>query len=148
MKSRFCLVIIMGAAFLLMGMGKMDQSEKSAEIPVPDKEVTAVVTDSEGLILNLTQFSINGMTYLQGGLGAGRAAVPFDQIRVITLGSESRGIAAKMELKDGSQLNLLLEKGLKAYGRIKAGTYQILLDQLKKIEIQGITERKKEKNRI
>jgi hypothetical protein len=147
MKPRFCLVIIIVAAFFFMGMGKMDQSDKSGEIPVPDKEVAAMTTDSEGLTLNLTQFSINGKTYLQGRLGAGQVAVPFSQIRVMTFASEPKGIAVKVELTDQSYLNLLLEKGLTAYGKIKAGTYQILLEQLKKIEIQGITERKKEKGR-
>ena len=147
MKSRITLIIIIVAAFFLMGMGKMDQSDKSGEIPVPDKEVSAVITDSEGLTLNLTQFSINGKTYLQGKLGAGRVAVPFSQIRFMTLSSEPKGLAVKVELTDRSQLNLLLEKGLTAYGKIKAGTYQILLDHLKKIEIQGITEKKREKDR-
>ena len=146
-KSRASIVIIFIAAFFLMGMGKMDQPEKSGEIPVPDKEVSAVITDSEGLTLNLTQFSINGKTYLQGKLGAGSVAVPFSQIRVMAFSSEPKGIAVKVELTDRSQLNLLLEKGLTAYGKIKAGTYQILLEHLKKIEIQGITERKKEKDR-
>jgi hypothetical protein len=147
MKSRFGMVIIFVAALFLMGMGKMDQPEKSGEIPVPDKEVSAVINDSEGLTLNLTQFSINGKTFLQGKLGAGLVAVPFSQIRVMTLASEPKGITVKVELNDRSQLNLLLEKGLMAYGKIKAGTYQILLDQIKKIEIQGITERKREKDR-
>ena len=147
MKSRFCMVIVFVVALFLMGMGKMDQPEKSGEIPVPDKEVSAVINDSEGLTLNLTQFSINGKTFLQGKLGAGLVAVPFSQIRVMTLSSEPKGITVKVELNDRSQLNLLLEKGLTAYGKIKAGSYQILLDQIKKIEIQGITERKREKDR-
>jgi hypothetical protein len=60
---------------------------------------------------------------------------------------EPKGITVKVELNDHSQMNLLLEKGLTAYGKIKAGTYQILLDHLKKIEIQAITERKREKDR-
>ena len=147
MKSRFCLVIVIVAAFFLMGMGKMDQPEKSGEIPVPDKEVSAVISDNEGLTLNLTQFSINGKTFLQGKLGAGLVAVPFSQIRVMTLSPEPKGIAVILELNDRSQMNLHLEKGLTAYGKIKAGTYQILLDKLKKIEIQGITERIREKGR-
>lgn len=147
MKSRLCLFIIIVGAFFLMGMGKLDQAEKPGEIPIPDKEVTAVITDSEGLTLNLTQFSINGKTFLQGRLGAGRVAVPFDQIHFLTLSLEPKGISARVELTDRSHLNLLLEKGLTAYGKIKAGTYQILLDQVKKIEIQGVVERKKEKDR-
>jgi hypothetical protein len=149
MKSRMGLVIIMVAAFFLMGMGKMGQSDKPGEIPVPDKEVTAVITDGEGLILNLTQFSINGKTYLSGRLGAGLVAVPFSQIRVMSFSTEPKGTAVKVELTltDRSQMNLLLEKGLTAYGKIKAGTYQVFLEQLKKIEIQGVAERKKEKDR-
>jgi hypothetical protein len=149
MKSRMGLVIIMAAAFFLMGMGKMGQSDKPGEIPVPDKEVTAVITDIEGLTLNLTQFSISGKTYLSGRLGAGLVAVPFSQIRVMTLSAEPKGTAVKVELTltDRSQMNLLLEKGSTAYGKIKAGTYQVLLEQLKKIEIQGVVERKKEKDR-
>ncbi len=147
MKSRLCLFIIIAGAFFLMGMGTLDQAEKPGEIPLPDKEVTAVITDSEGLTLNLSQFSINGKTFLQGRLGAGRVAVPFGQIHFLTLSLEPKGISARVELTDRSTLNLFLEKGLTAYGKIKAGTYQILLDQVKKIEIQGVVERKKEKDR-
>jgi hypothetical protein len=147
MKSRTGLVVIILVAFFLMGMGKMDSSDKFGEIPLPDQEVTVVITDSEGLTLNLTQFSINGKAYLTGRLGAGRVAVPFSQIRVMTLSAEPKGTAVRLELTDRSQMNLLLEKGSTAYGKIKAGTYQILLEQLKRIEIQGIVERKKEKDR-
>jgi hypothetical protein len=41
-------------------------------------------------------------------------------------------------------MNLLLEKGAMVYGRIKVGTYQVSLDHVKKLEILGVTERKKE----
>jgi hypothetical protein len=147
MKSPIGLVFILVAAFFLLGMGNIGQTEKSGEIPVPDKEVAVVITDSEGLTQTLNQFSINGQTYLTGKLGAGRAVVPFDQIRMIHFSSESKGVAARVELTDHSQMNLFLEKGVTAYGKIKAGTYQILLDHLKKIEIQGIVDKKKEKDR-
>ena len=148
MRFRFSLVCVVIAAFFLLGMGKLDQPEKPGEIPVPDLEVSVIITDIEGLILNLTQFSINGLTYLPGKLGAGRVALPLSQVRFITLSPESKGITARVELVDRTQMNLYLEKGLMAYGRIKVGTYQILLEHLKKIEIQGITERKKGKDRI
>lgn len=146
-KSRLGLFGIIVSALFLLGMGNIGQPEKPGEIPIPDKEVAVVITDSEGLTLTLNQFSIKGQTYLTGKLGAGRAIVPFGQIRIVTFIPESKGIAARVELTDHSQLNLFLEKGVTAYGKIKAGTYQILLDHLKKIEIQGIVEKKREKDR-
>jgi hypothetical protein len=147
MKARIGLVLIMVAAFFLLGMGKMGQSDKPGEIPMPDQEVTAVIADKEGVTLNLTQFSINGKTYLQGRLGAGVVAIPFSRIRVMTPSAESKETSVRIDLTDGSHLNLVLEKGLTAYGKFKAGTYQILLDNLKRIEIQSVAERKKEKDR-
>lgn len=143
MRSWFSIAVLLLAALFLLGMGKMEQTEKPGEIPVPDQEVAVNVTDNEGLTLNLTQFSISGQTVLIGRLGAGRAAVPLSQIKVISLSAEPKGTAAKVELTDHSQLNLFLDKGTIVYGRIKVGTYQISMDQLKKIEVLSFGERKK-----
>jgi hypothetical protein len=147
MMSRLGIVVLVIAAFFLLGMGNLDQKEKPGEIPVPDKEVSAIITDNEGLTLNLSQFSINGQAYLSGKLGAGRVALPLGQIRGISLSIEPKGLAAKVELTDQSKMNLLLEKGAVVSGRIKAGTYQVALDLLKKIEILNVAERRKEINR-
>jgi hypothetical protein len=144
MKQISVLGLIVVAALLLLGMGQMESTGKPGEIPNPDQEVTAIIMDNEGLTLTLTQFSINGKTYLQGRLGAGRAAIPFSRVRAITLSPEAKDISVKLELTDHTQMNLLLDKGLTAYGKIKAGTYQVLLDRLKRIEIQSISERKKQ----
>jgi hypothetical protein len=127
----------------LTAMGSFDQIGKPEEIPLPEREVTALLTDSDGLTLVLTQFSLNGQIYLAGRLGAGRVAVPFNQIRQITLTSEPKYLAARIDLTDNTSLNLQLEKDLKAYGRLKVGTYQIPMEKVKKIEIQGVAERKK-----
>ena len=148
MQSRFGIGVIILAGFLLLGMGSMDQAEKPGEIPVPDKEVSVIITDNEGMTLNLTQFSINGQTYLTGKLGAGRVAMPLSQIRVIALTAEPKRMVAKVEVTDHSQLTLFLEKGIMVYGKIKVGNYQVSLDHLKKIEILGISERKTGKDRI
>ena len=143
MKLRLGLVLFILSAFFLLGMGNMDQTEKAGEIPVPDKEISAVVNDIEGQILNLTHFSINGQTYLTGKLGAGQAAIPLDQIRLIALSVEPKGLAARVELDDRSQIHLIMEKGTQIYGKMKIGTYKVSLDRLKKIEILGVKERKK-----
>ena len=143
MRSWIGIAVTLLAALFLLGMGKMEQTEKPGEIPVPDQEVSASITDNEGLTLNLTQFSINGQAYLTGKLGAGRVAMPLSQVRVIHLSAEPKGTAAKVEMTDRSQLNLFMDKGTMVYGKIKFGTYQISVEHLKKIEVLSFGERKK-----
>ncbi len=143
MRSWFGIAVMLLAALFLLGMGKMEQTEKPGEIPLPDQEVSASVTDNEGLTLNLTQFSINGQTFLPGKLGAGRVAIPLSQIRVIYLSADPKGTAAKVEMTDHSQLQLVLENGIMVYGKIKFGTYQVSADHLKKIEVLSFGERRK-----
>jgi hypothetical protein len=145
MKSWVGIVLIILASVLLLGMGKMGPAEKAGEIPLPEKEVKAVITDNQGMTLTLTQFSINGQAFLSGRLGAGRVTIPFNQIRAMVFSSEPKGISVNVELTDRTQTALSLEKGQTVYGKIRAGAYQVSIDHLKKIEIQSVTERKKEK---
>jgi hypothetical protein len=143
MKSWLGIVVIIMASLFLLGMGNMEQGKKPGEIPIPDNDVSATITDNEGMTLSLTQFSINGQTYFTGKLGAGRVALPLNQIRVITFSADSKGTTARIELTDNSQMTVYPEKGITVYGRIKVGTYQVSIDQLKKIEILSFVERKK-----
>jgi hypothetical protein len=138
---RLALVLSMGLG--LMGMGGLDFNEKPGEIPIPDREVTATVTDVDGTLLTLSQFSLNGKTVLNGKLGAGKVAIPFSQIKVLTIWADPKGLMAKVELSDQSSLTLSLDRGQTAFGRLKFGIYQIRIDQLKKVEIGSVSEKKK-----
>jgi len=143
MKRMLLTVLIVLLSLSLLGMGKLDSDMKPEEIPTPDREVTAVVVDIEGVTLTLSQFSINGHTVLSGKLGAGKATVPFNQIKTAALSTETKVLRARLELADNQTVNLSLDRGLTAYGRTRFGTYQVPLDQLKKIEILSVTEKKK-----
>jgi hypothetical protein len=130
-------------ALSLMGMGGFDPNEKPGEIPIPDKEVTATITDVEGTLITLSQFSLNGQTALNGKLGAGKVTIPFSQIKVVTLGSDPKALQAKVELVDQSVQILSLDRGQTAFGRLTFGTYQIRIDQLRRVEIGSVSEKKK-----
>jgi hypothetical protein len=145
MKAWLSLIGIILCAFFLLGMGSMEQTDKIGEIPRPDKEVSVTISDSEGQVLNLTQFSLNGQTYVTGKLGAGQVAIPMEQIRMISLFPEGKEISAKLDLADRTQVNVHMDKGITAYGKIKFGTYKVSLERLRKIEILGVAERKKER---
>ena len=126
-----------------MGMGGLDFNEKPGEIPIPDREVTATITDVDGTLLTLSQFSLNGQTVLNGKLGAGKVAIPFSQIKVLTIWTDAKALQAKVELTDQSFQTLSLDRGQTAFGRLKFGIYQIRIDQLKKVEIGSVSEKKK-----
>jgi hypothetical protein len=134
---------VLFVALGLMGMGGFDFNEKPGEIPIPDKEVTATITDVEGTLLTLSQFSLNGQTVLNGKLGAGKVAIPFSQIKVLTIWPDSKALQAKVELIDQSFQTLSLDRGQTASGRLKFGIYQIRIDQLRKVEIGSVSEKKK-----
>lgn len=135
--------LVLLLALGLMGMGGFDPNEKAGEIPIPDKEVVATITDVEGTLITLNQFSLNGQTVLNGKLGAGKVAIPFSQIKVLTIWPESKALQAKVELIDQSIQTLSLDRGQTAFGRLKFGIYQIRIEQLKRVEIGSVSEKKK-----
>jgi hypothetical protein len=143
MKRMLGLGLVLILALGLMGMSGFDLNEKPGEIPIPDKEVTATITDVEGTLITLSQFSLNGQTVLSGKLGAGKVAIPFSQIKVLTIWSDSKALQAKVELVDQSIQTLSLDRGQTAFGRLKFGIYQIRIDQLRKVEIGSVSEKKK-----
>jgi len=144
MWPRIGIFLLLLTAFFLVGMGKMDLTEKPGEIPVPDRDISATLTDIEGLTLALSQFSIGGQTAISGKLGAGRVTIPLSQVKGISLINGGKGVTVKIDLSDASQVSLQLEKGLTVSGRIKAGTYQVYLEQVKKIEILSVSEKRKQ----
>jgi len=143
MNRMLRLGLVLFVALGLMGMGGFDFNEKPGVIPIPDKEVTATITDVEGTLLTLSQFSLNGQTVLNGKLGAGKVAIPFSQIKVLTIWPDSKALQAKVELIDQSFQTLSLDRGQTASGRLKFGIYQIRIDQLRKVEIGSVSEKKK-----
>ena len=143
MKRMLRLGLVLLVALGLMGMGGFDFNEKPGEIPIPDKEVIATITDVEGTQITLSQFSLNGQTVLNGKLGAGKVAIPFSQIKVLTLWPDGKALQAKVELVDQSFQTLSLDRGQTAFGRLKFGIYRIRIDQLKKVEIGSVSEKKK-----
>jgi hypothetical protein len=138
---RLGLVLLL--ALGLMGMGGFDSNEKAGEIPIPDREVTATITDVAGTLITLSQFSLNGQTVLKGKLGAGMVTIPFSQIKVLTIWPDAKALQAKVELVDQSVQTLSLDRGQTVFGRLKFGIYQIRIDQLKKVEIGSVSEKKK-----
>lgn len=116
----------------LMGMGAFGETPAN-KIPVPDKKYRAEFIDQTDIVTECTDVSIEGNTFVDGKRGEGVFSVSFDRIRSILFRMKDRELRGTIKMKDGNEIELVLSKDRKAYGRTPFGTFQIKLSSLKKI---------------
>ncbi len=134
------LMVVFFAVPFILGMGAFGEGPAN-KVPVPDKKYTTTFIDQMDVVTECSGVSIEGNTYLEGKKGEGVYTIPFDRIRNIVFrmkGGELRGI---VKLTDGDDIDLVLKKEQKAYGRTQYGTFQIKLANLKKMIISAGKER-------
>jgi len=117
---------------LLIAMGS-SPSYSPTEIPIPAKKFQANFIDLMDVVTECREVSIEGKTFLAGKRGNGTIAIPFENIREITLLSQGEKLNALVKLKDGHTIEVTLERNLSVYGRTKYGNFQIKLGELKKV---------------
>jgi hypothetical protein len=117
---------------VLLGMGVIGESPTD-KIPVPDKKYTVTFIDQMDVVTQCSETSIEGNTFVDGKKGEGTYAISFDRIRSILFRMKDRELRAIVQLKDGHEIELVLNKDRKAYGKTEFGTFQIKLAHLKKM---------------
>jgi hypothetical protein len=117
---------------VLFGMGVMGDTP-SNKIPVPDKKYTATFIDQMDVVTECSEVSIEGNTFVDGKRGEGTYAISFDRIRSVLFRMKERELRGIVQLKDGTEIELVLNKDRKAYGKTEFGTFQIKLASLKKM---------------
>jgi hypothetical protein len=115
-----------------MGMGVIGDSPTN-KIPVPDKKYTVTFIDQMDVVTECSEVSIEGNTFIDGKRGEGTYAIAFDRIRSVLFRMKERELRGAVQLKDGSEIELVLNKDRKAYGKTEFGTFQIKLANLKKM---------------
>ena len=121
---------------MLMAMGMFSGEGSPDKIPVPDKKFNATFVDQMDVIAECREVSIDGKTFMEGKKGEGIHAVPFDRISRVSFRMQENKLYGNLTLKDGSSLELTLNKEHKAYGRTKYGTFQVKLSSLKRMILQ------------
>jgi len=121
---------------MLMAMGVFSGEGSPDKIPVPDKKFNATFVDQMDVIAECREVSIDGKTFMEGKKGEGIHAVPFDHISQVSFRMQENKLYGNVTLKDGSRLELTLNKEHKAYGRTKYGTFQVKLSSLKRMILQ------------
>ncbi len=135
-KSRhFGLVILI--CFLTVGMGNMGE-RGVIDIPEPEKNYTATLVDQADVSMDLEKFSFEGQTYFIGKLGRAEISIDFDKIDSVLFILQDDHVKAKVNLKDGKALEILVDKGKNCYGISSFGNVRIEVQDIKKVAVHGL----------
>lgn len=135
MKRR--LRLLLGTLFLvplILGMGSKP-GQTPEKIPVPVQKYQGSFMDQTDVLTKCLNISIDGQTFLQGKRGEGNYTIGFDKIASILFRMSEGKLIGMVQLRDGATLELILNGSQKAYGSTQYGTFQIKLQDLKKMTI-------------
>lgn len=126
-------VVLIGALFCL-GMSELGGPPEGT-IPGTDVEITAKVIDRSGTETTLSQFSMDGKTYLDTLRGSGQLAIPFQQLASVTFGDAKGGdIPVQVGLKSGQAVAMTIRKRAVFYGSTGYGAFVIKARDIARIE--------------
>jgi len=141
MKRHYCFILMLVCFPFLLGMGSQGGTPADI-IPVPEKKFTATFVDQMDVLTQCSDVSIEGGTALQGKIGEGTYTVAFENIKEVVFRLHEERLHGQVRLPDGSSIELIVGKDKKAYGRTKFGTFQIRLNNLKKMIIEPALQKK------
>jgi hypothetical protein len=118
---------------ILSGMGGMSDDAGPKRIPDPDRPFEVTLVDRADVRTQMTNFSIEGLTYFFGNKGKGKMAIPFDKIGRADFSSGTDGLFVLLGLRDGQQVTLKADPYQKCYGLTGIGNFEIELGDVKAI---------------
>jgi len=131
----FGLVVLI--CFLTVGMGSMGE-RGVMDIPEPEKNYTATLVDQADVSMDLEKFSFEGQTYFIGKLGRAEILIDFDKIDSVLFILQDDHVKAKVNLKDGKVLEILVDKGKNCYGISSFGNVRIEVQDIKNVAVHGL----------
>jgi hypothetical protein len=136
MKETKRLISLLGLFFMLTAMGSIG-GEPTGKIPTPQKDFRAVVTDLTGTSTKLREVSFDdGKIFLVGHRGKAIITVDFQHIKQISIKPKGEELIAEVSLQNGEQINLILERQKKIYGRMGIGTFEISIGDVREIKFE------------
>jgi len=133
MKRIALLPVVLAVVPLLMAMGVYSGEGSPDKIPIPEKKFKASFVDQMGIVVECQDASIEGKTFVEGKKGEGVYTIDFDRISMVNFRMQENQLYGDIILKDGKNLELILNKERKAYGRTQYGTFQVRLSSLKRM---------------
>lgn len=128
----------------IMGMGA-GSGNITSNIPIPDKNFSATIVDSEDVTTKVSRITFDGKTYLAGIRGNTVVTIPFEKIDSIKV-EKSEGnkkVKAIVTLKGDGTLNMTVEGKTPCYGSADFGNVRIEFKDIKILDIHGIVPKER-----
>ncbi len=134
-KGFYCGLVLM-ICFFALGMGNMGEDDV-VNIPEPEQNYSVTLVDQSDVSIELEKFSCNGMTYFVGNLGKTEVSVDYDRIDSVFFLLHDEDVKAKLHLKDGKVIELVVDRSKSCYGVSSFGNCRIEFQDIKSIVIHG-----------
>ncbi len=132
MKKSWYFSLVIFICFFTVGMGNMGE-RGVIDIPEPEKNYAVTLVDQTDVSMDLEKFSFEGQTYFIGKLGRAEISIDFDKIGSVLFILQDDHVKAKVNLKDGKALEILVDKGKNCYGISSFANVRIEVQDIKKI---------------
>jgi len=136
MKKGFYFSLVVIIFFCTLGMGGMGEGD-AITVPEPEENYAVTLIDQSDVSIDLEKFSCDGLTCFIGKLGRVELSIDFDKINSVSFLLQDKDVKAKINLKDGKVVELLVDKKKPCYGVSSFADIRIEMQDIKKITIHG-----------
>ena len=135
MKKGFYFSLVVIISFCTLGMGGIGEGD-AITVPEPEENYAVTLTDQSDVSIDLEKFSCDGLTYLIGKRGRIEISIGFDKINSVFFLLQDKDVKAKVNLKDGKVVELIVDKKKPCYGVSSFADIRIEMQDIKRITIR------------
>ena len=132
MKKGLYLIAFLVVFFLTTGMGGLGGTPTN-KIPTPERDFSATIIDKQNVVTKCKQVSREGDIFFLGKKGKGTVTIPFEKIETAEFESRNGVVTAVIKLIDSQSIEIEMDKSQIFYGMTNFGTFQIEVNDLKKV---------------
>lgn len=125
MKRGLIFILLTAVAMSCMGMGGLG-GQPEGTVPETDVPIQVDIKDRDGTTTSLSQFSMDGKTYLDAWRGQGKLTIPFPELDRLVFGElKGEDIKVDAKLTSGAVIALTIRSRERFYGSTGFGAFQI-----------------------
>jgi len=126
-------VAVLAICCMLMGMGSIGGDSGVVKLIEPEKNFKVRLVDQEDVSVVLEQFSCQGQVYFSGKRGKAEISIAFERIDQVDFFLKDRELYANVALKDGSGVEMTVDRELPFLGRAEFANVKIRMEDVKQV---------------